>query len=397
MEGKTVKLPPVLIANYPAQRDVSKKTLLVYGHYDVQPALLEDGWHSDPWTLRKDDQGRMYARGSSDDKGPLLAWLHIVESHRRLNQELPVNLIVCTEGMEESGSEGLDDLIKREKDKAFKHVDYVCISDNYWLGTEKPCLTYGLRGVSYFLLEVHGPEANGNMHGFDLHSGVFGGTVHEPMTDLIAVMSKLVKPDGTVLVDGIMDQVAPLTDEERSRYADLDFSMQAFLESTGTNSAITEDVAQLLMRRWRQPTLSLHGIQNAFSAPGAKTVIPGNPIGKFSIRTVPNMEPALVTKLVQQYVQKVFATLGSKNVCRVTCEHAGKWWLSSPNHENYVAAAKAMQQVYAPNDKNFKPDYTREGGSIPVTLTFEQELGKNVLLFPMGKCNDGMFFTSSFH
>ncbi|KAI3633828.1 hypothetical protein MIR68_008160 [Amoeboaphelidium protococcarum] len=396
LEGETVDLPPVVLARYPKQKMDGKKTLLVYAHYDVQPAALEDGWSSEPFKLTEDAQGRLYGRGSSDDKGPLLCWINIIKAHKMLNLELPVNLLMCFEGMEESGSQGLDDLIKKEKDLYFKDADYVCISDNYWLGTEKPCLTYGLRGVQYFMVEVHGPpsEDGSRKHGFDLHSGVFGGTVHEPMVDLVNVLSSLVKPDGTILVDGLMDQVAPLTEEEEKLYKSLDFSLDAFLQSTGTKSAITEQPAEILKRRWRYPTLSVHGIQNAFSGSGEKTVIPGNPIGKFSIRTVPNMQPDEVTKCVQAHVEKVFAKLNSKNVCKVYCSHAGKWWLSSPNHENYVAATRAIQKVYAPNDPNFKPDFTREGGSIPVTLTFEETLKKNVLLFPVGRCDDGAHSTN---
>jgi Cys-Gly metallodipeptidase DUG1 len=132
--------------------------------------------------------------------------------------------------------------------------------------------------------------------------------------------------------------------------------------------------------RWRYPSLSLHGIEGAFSAPGAKTVIPARVIGKFSIRTVPNMEPADLSKLVSAYLQKTFGTLNTKNTLKVEELHAGKWWVASPDHWNYRAAGKAVERVFG-----VKPDLTREGGSIPVTLTFQDSLGKNVLLLPMGR------------
>ena len=170
---------------------------------------MEDGWDTDPFTLVEDEQHRLLGRGSSDDKGPVLGWINVVEAHKSLGIEMPVNLKFCLEGMEESGSEGLEPIIYQEADKYFKDVDSVCISDNYWLGTTKPCLTYGLRGVSYFHLTVQGPAR-------DLHSGVFGGTVHEPMTDLFALMSKLVTPDGKILVPGIYDQVRPLAGKKRN-------------------------------------------------------------------------------------------------------------------------------------------------------------------------------------
>lgn len=128
LEGQKVKLPPILLGTYGS--DPKKKTLLVYGHYDVQPALLADGWSTDPWKLTEDKEGRLFGRGASDDKGPILGWLWALESYQKLGLELPVNLKMCFEGMEESGSEGLDDLIKREAKKYFKDVDCVCISDN---------------------------------------------------------------------------------------------------------------------------------------------------------------------------------------------------------------------------------------------------------------------------
>ncbi|RKP09262.1 hypothetical protein THASP1DRAFT_28940 [Thamnocephalis sphaerospora] len=375
LEGQTIDLPPVVLGTYGT--DPNKKTLLVYGHYDVQPALKEDGWRTDPWQLTEDQQGRMFGRGSTDDKGPVLGWLCVIQAHKDLGLELPVNLKFCFEGMEESGSEGLDDVIHQEANAYFQGVDAVCISDNYWLGKTKPCLTYGLRGVSYYRITIAGP-------GQDLHSGVFGGTVHEPMTDLVNVMARLVTPEGKILVPGIMDEVAPLTDEERATYQGLEFSMKEFCAAAGSECNVHEDVEATLMHRWRYPSLSLHGIEGAFHAPGAKTVIPAKVIGKFSIRTVPNQTPARVTELVKEHVKAEFAKLNSRNTLDVDCLHDGKWWISSPNHPNFVAGARAVERVFGA-----KPDLTREGGSIPVTLTFQDALQKNVLLLPMGACDDG--------
>jgi len=357
--------------------DAAKKTVLVYGHYDVQPALLEDGWRTDPWTLTEDANGRMYGRGSTDDKGPVLGWLCVIKAHQDLGLDLPVNLKMCFEGMEESGSEGLDDMIIREADDYFKGTDCVCISDNYWLGKSQPCLTYGLRGVSYFHLTVEGP-------GQDLHSGVFGGAVHEPMTDLVYLMSRLVTPDGKILVEGVMDDVAPVTEEEMAAYKGLDFNHGDFHASISATNTIHDQEVNTLMHRWRFPSLSLHGVQGAFSAPGAKTVIPSKVIGKFSIRTVPDQDPARITAVVKAYVMKEFAKLGSKNKIQIECNHAGKWWYASPKHWNFVAAAQAVKRVFG-----VQPNLTRERGSIPVTLTFQDALKRNVLLLPMGACDDG--------
>ena len=367
-------LPPCLLGRY--GDDPKKVNVLVYGHYDVQPANKSDGWATDPFTLSIDDKGRMFGRGSTDDKGPVLGWLNAIEAHQKAGIELPVNLIMCFEGMEENGSEGLDDTIRAEAKKFFKDADVVCISDNYWLGTEKPCLTYGVRGCNYYSIDIAGPAA-------DLHSGVYGGTAHEPMTDLVRVMAGLVDESGNILIDGIKELVAPVTEEEKEVYKNIDFTMDNLYESLGSQTGLFEEKERTLMGRWRFPSLSLHGVEGAFSAPGAKTVIPAKVIGKFSIRTVPNMEPEDVDKLVFKHVKEAFAKLKTKNTLDVSLQHAGKWWVASPNHPNFTAAAKAVEKVWG-----VKPDLTREGGSIPVTLTFETATGKNVLLLPMGSSTD---------
>ena len=371
---KDLDLPPVIVARYGS--DKSKRTILVYGHYDVQPAGIEDGWATEPFELKVDEKGRMYGRGSTDDKGPVLGWLNAIEAHQKAGIDLPVNLLMCFEGMEEYGSEGLDDFIAQEADKYFKDADAVCISDNYWLGTEKPCLTYGLRGCNYYGIEISGP-------GQDLHSGVFGGSAHEPMTDLIRVMSTLVDGQGKILVPGINEMVAPVTDDEMAIYKDISFTMDNLYESLGSKTAIFHDKESTLMRRWRFPSLSLHGVEGAFASAGAKTVIPAKVIGKFSIRTVPDMVLEDVNALVEKHVQSAFSALKSPNKCKVSCVHAGKWWVASPRHWNFTAAGKAVEHVWG-----VKPDLTREGGSIPVTLTFEEKLKKCVLLLPMGSSTD---------
>jgi Cys-Gly metallodipeptidase DUG1 len=156
---------------------------------------------------------------------------------------MPVNLLVCFEGMEESGSEGLDPIIIAEAKGWFADTDVVCISDNYWLGTSKPCLTYGLRGVSYFEMTVAGPAK-------DLHSGVFGGTVHEPMTDLIAIMAKLVTPDGKIMIPGIYDDVAVLTAEEEKMYAGISFTLGDIHQAVGNVNTIHDAEKDALMARW---------------------------------------------------------------------------------------------------------------------------------------------------
>lgn len=381
LEGQELDLPPVLLGEY--GNDPKKKTILVYGHYDVQPALKSDGWNTEPFVLEEDKAtGRLYGRGSSDDKGPVLGWVNVIEAHTKTQTELPVNLKMVFEGMEESGSNGLEELVVKESKGFLADVDAVCISDNYWLGTTTPCITYGLRGLAYFKVSISGP-------GQDLHSGVFGGCVHEPMTDLFALFSKLVTPEGEILIPGIKDHVAPLTPEEKKRYDVIDITVKDFESAVGAPVTISQDKATVLMGRMRYPSLSIHGIEGAFSAAGAKTVIPASVHGKFSIRLVPNLTPEVVGKLVAAYLEAEFAKLGSKNKLNVEMLSGGKPWVASIDHWNYVAATKATEAIY-----NKTPDYTREGGSIPITLTFAESLGKNVLLLPMGRGDDGAHSTN---
>uniref|UniRef100_A0A672J2X8 Peptidase M20 dimerisation domain-containing protein n=1 Tax=Salarias fasciatus TaxID=181472 RepID=A0A672J2X8_SALFA len=365
--GEEIPLPPIVLGQLGS--DPGKKTVCIYGHLDVQPASIDDGWDTDPFTLVEKD-GKLYGRGSTDDKGPVLAWFNCIE-------ELPINIKFCFEGMEESGSEGLDDLVFARKDTFLKDVDYVCISDNYWLGKTKPCITYGLRGICYFFIEVECGEK-------DLHSGVFGGSVHEAMTDLIALMGSLVDKRGRILVPGILDSVAPLTEDEKKQYENIEFDLHEYRKDVGVGKLLHDTKELILMHRWRYPSLSLHGIEGAFAEAGAKTVIPRKVIGKFSIRLVPDMDPKVVEKQVIDHLQSKFNELGSPNKMKVDMGHGAKAWVSDFNHPHYMAGRKAMKTVFG-----VEPDLTREGGSIPVTLTFQEATGRNVMLLPVGSSDDG--------
>ena len=235
--------------------------------------------------------GKLYGRGSTDDKGPALGWIHALEGYQACGIDVPVNVKFCFEGnhtvfnltlkhclllgMEESGSEGLDELLLSEKGKFFLNgVDFVCISDNFWLGTDKPCLTYGVRGICYFYIDVECCAK-------DLHSGVFGGTVHEAMSDLIYMLNTLLDGDGNILIEGIHKDVAAVSEDEKSMYDGLNFDLNEFMGDIGvTNLTTGKDKVKTLMARWRFPSLSLHGIQGAFAEPGSKTVIPRKVTGK---------------------------------------------------------------------------------------------------------------------
>jgi len=368
-DGAKIPLPPLVFGNL--GNDKNKKTVLIYGHLDVQPASLSDGWDFEPFKLTEYD-GKLYGRGSTDDKGPVLDWINAIEAYQELNQEIPINIKFCFEGMEESGSENLDQTLEKRKETFLKDVDFVCISDNYWLGTNKPCLTYGLRGICYFFIEVESSTK-------DLHSGVFGGSVNESMIDLVFLLNELVDNKGKILIPGIYDSVKPITTEERKLYEKIDFCTKSYLNESGCFDLIHENKIDTLMNRWRNPSLSIHGIQGAFDGSGAKTVIPRKVIGKFSIRIVPDQNPNEIEKAVVEHLQKKFEERKSPNKLKVFMYHGAKSWLSDFNHPHYQAAKNAIMKVF-----DIEPDFTREGGSIPVTLTFQELTGKNVLLLPIG-------------
>ncbi|CAG0898011.1 unnamed protein product, partial [Cyprideis torosa] len=303
-DGDVIPLPPVLLGSL--GNDPAKVTLVLYGHLDVQPASKSDGWDTEPFELTEKD-GKLFGRGASDDKGPVLGWIHVIEAFKNTGVDLPVNLKFVFEGMEESGSEGLDDLLEQRSSSFFKGVDYVCISDNYWLGTEKPCLTYGLRGNVYFFIEVECADK-------DLHSGVFGGVVHEAMADLVYLMNQLLGMDGKILIPGVYDTVAPLTKEEEELYEKMDFDPEKLRSDIGCKCLNNEGKKEaVLMAKMRNPTLSLHGIEGAFSDAGCKTVIPRKVIGKFSLRIVPNQTVEGITKLTEDYINSLWEARKSPN------------------------------------------------------------------------------------
>ncbi|KAI6126896.1 hypothetical protein F5141DRAFT_1186199 [Pisolithus sp. B1] len=350
MRSQRLPLPPAILGKL--GEDKNKRTVLIYGHYDVQPVNRTVGIQirSNSSSIKKG--GKLIGRGATDDKGPILGWLNVIQAHKSLGLDMPVNLRFCFEGMEENGSEGLDECVIDE-------VNCVCISDNYWLNTRTPALTYGLRGIAYFSINVTGP-------GQDLHSGLFGRMVHEPMTDLIKLMSRLVDNNGNILIPGVDEMVPPPTPEEVDLYKKMDYTTADVEEAAGGPIAMSEDKVTALMARMRSPSLSLHGIEGAFSAAGCKTVIPSKVGGKFSIRLVPPQTPEKIIPLVNAYLESEFR----------------QPWVADVKHWNFEAAKRAIEAIYQKT-----PDYTREGGSIPPWAV-------NVLLLPMGRADDGAHSTN---
>lgn len=238
--------------------------------------------------------------------------------------------------MEESGSTGLHQLVRAKKDCFLSNVDYFCISDSYWLGTSRPCLTYGLRGNVYFCVSIRGARK-------DLHSGVYGGAVHEAMNDLVHLLAKLTDAQGNILVPGVMDQVRPMSSEEKATLESLDFDVSAFCSEVGANRLRFEDKVNILAHRWRFPALSIHGIEGAFHGPGSKTVIPSEVVGKFSIRLVPDQNPEDISNKVYQYLEQEFAKLNTPNSMNISNPKKSSPWIGDISENNFVAGKMAIK------------------------------------------------------
>ncbi|CAK5282270.1 unnamed protein product [Mycena citricolor] len=368
----TLPLPPAILGRI--GDDKSKKTVLLYGHFDVQPAAKSDGWDTDPFVLVEEKDGRLVGRGSTDDKGPILGWLNVLQWHHETKTPLPVNLLFCFEGMEENGSEGLDELVIKEKDGWFKDADCVCIvsvrSCNAGTSVDRTrATTTGLTlGPGTHVRSAWACLLQAQRHWSWTRSALWclRTYVHEPMTDLISIMSKLVSPTGEILIPGVDDMVKAADMEERAIYEQLNYSIEDVESGAGGKIALSDDKATVLMGRMRLPSLSLHGL------------------GQVLDPTPDSVEP-----LVKSYIQSEFDKLGSKNTLEIELLHSGKPWVTDYKHWNFAAAITATEEIY-----KTKPDLTREGGSIPVTLTFAEALGANVLLLPMGRGDDGAHSTN---
>ncbi|XP_061392242.1 cytosolic non-specific dipeptidase-like [Musca vetustissima] len=376
VDGKRIPFPNVILADL--GKDPNKKTIVVYGHLDVQPASKEDGWNTEPFELTEKD-GKLYGRGATDNKGPVVCWMNVIEAYQKLGIELPVNVKFIFEGMEESDrDELLVNLVEARKNDFLANTDFVCITDNYWLGKNRPCLGYGLRGIVCYNVEVECARQ-------DLHSGVFGGSVYEAMSDLCWLLSTLVDKETNITIPGIERDIVPLLPIENEMYESIDYDVQDYKNVVGANRLPhNENKTRILMARWRYPALSIHGIEGAYYEPGFKTVIPGKVIGKFSIRLVPNQDIEHINECVTKYLNEKWAERGSPNILNVSLVSTVKPWTENPHHPHYEAAKTAIRHVY-----NVEPDMTREGCSVSIALSLQEATGKNVILIPLGACDDG--------
>jgi acetylornithine deacetylase/succinyl-diaminopimelate desuccinylase-like protein len=349
--------------------DEKAPTILVYGHYDVQPADPLNLWHSPPFEPVIKDE-KIYARGSCDDKGQMYMHVKAFESMVR-NNSLPCNVKFLIEGEEEVGSANLGEFVKNNKEKL--KADVITISDTSMIANDVPSITIGLRGLSYVEVEVTGPNR-------DLHSGVYGGAVPNPIQILCEMIASMKDKKNRITIPGFYDDVEKISKSERKEMAKAPFKEGAYKKDLGIAKIVGEKGYTSMERVSIRPTFELNGIWGGYTGEGAKTVLPSKAYAKISMRLVPNQKSDKITRLFTKYFQKI----APKSVkVKVTPHHGGEAVVTPTDSIAYKAASMAMEETFGK-----KPIPTREGGSIPIVALFEKELGLKSVLMGFGLNSD---------
>lgn len=344
-------------------------TVLIYGHYDVQPADPLELWETPPFepSVRGDN---LHARGASDMKGQVVATLKAIEAIVA-NESLPVNVKFMLEGEEEIGSPSLYGFMESHKD--LLAADFCLNPDAGMLGKELPSITYALRGLAYFEVHVEGPT-------HDLHSGIFGGAVRNPANTLATLIAGMKDADGRIQLPGFYDDVRSLDEEERAALARLPMKDDFYLEKTGAPALWGEKGYTPVERTGARPTLDVNGLLSGFTGEGAKTVLPANAMAKISMRLVPNQTPAAVYEQLVQYMEE---NAPEGITWHIKIEHGGKPSISKRNGIGVRAMAKALNDVWG-----VEPLFKREGGSIPVVANMQDLLDMESVLTGFGLPDD---------
>ena len=341
-------------------------TILFYGHYDVQPVDPVDQWTTPPFEATVRD-GEIYARGAADDKGQVFMHIKAVEAHLKKNGRLPLNIKFFIEGEEEVGSVHLDDFVRSHKQELSS--DVVVISDSPMFDRGIPSICYGLRGLTYFQIDVRGTKT-------DLHSGSFGGAVANPAFVLAQMLAQMKDRSGRIRIPGFYDDVRDLSEAERAEWKKLPFNETKYRKDLGAPRLYGETGYSTLERVWARPTFEVNGLLSGFTGEGAKTVLPATAMAKVSMRLVPDQDPQKIGDLFEAHIRKI----APKTVdVKTTRMHGGKPWMTEFNNKYVRAAGRAIEQGFGKS-----PVFNREGGSIPVVSTFQQELGVPSVLFGVG-------------
>ena len=343
-----------------------KPTILFYGHYDVQPVDPVNLWTSPPFEATVRD-GEIYARGAADDKGQVFMHIKAIEAHLKKNGSLPINMKFFIEGEEEVGSAHLDEFVRGHKQELT--ADVVVISDSPMFDRGIPSICYGLRGLAYFQIDLRGTRS-------DLHSGSFGGAVANPAFVLGQILAQMKDRSGHIKIPGFYDDVRPLSDAERAEWKKLPFNETKYRKELGAPRLFGESGYSTLERVWARPTFEVNGLLSGFTGEGAKTVLPATAMAKVSMRLVPDQHPDKVAQLFEAYLNKI----APKTVeLKLTRMHGGKPWMTEFDNKFVRAAGKAIERGFGQ-----APVFNREGGSIPVVSTFQEELGLPSVLFGVG-------------
>ena len=357
--------------------DKNLPTVLVYGHYDVQPADPLELWESGPFepvvkATELHPEGAIFARGSADDKGQFFMHVKAFEAMMKTNS-LPCNIKFIIEGEEEVGSVSLADFLKENKEKLA--CDVILISDTHIYSNEQPTVTTGLRGLSYMEVEVEGPNR-------DLHSGLYGGAVPNPINVLAEMIAKLHDKDGKITIDGFYDNVEIVSAEDRAEMNKLKDNPEEFKKSIGLSGIEGETGYTTLERTSIRPTLDCNGIWGGYIGEGAITVIPSKAFAKISMRLVPYQTDEEITEKFTKYFEKI-APASVK--VKVTPHHGGMPYVLPSDTKEFLAAKKAMEKAFG---KEVLP--YRSGGSIPITSLFEKILGAKSVLMGFGLDSDAI-------
>jgi len=351
--------------------DASKPTVLVYGHYDVQPVDPLNLWTTPPFEPEV-RAGKIYARGACDDKGQMFMHAKAFEAMFAEN-ELPCNVKFIIEGEEEVGSSNLGEFLEKYKEKL--KADIVLVSDTSMISLENPSIETGLRGLAYMEVEVTGPSR-------DLHSGVYGGAVANPITILAQMIAQLHDENNHITIDGFYDDVIALTTEERKALNEAPFSLDEFKKDLSIEEVWGEKDYTTLERTGIRPTLELNGIWGGYTGEGAKTVLPSKAYAKISMRLVPNQKSGKIAQLFTSHFEK----LAPKGVSvKVTEHHGGEPVVTPTDSKAYKAAEMALERTFGK-----KPIPTRGGGSIPIIALFEKVLGLKTILLGFGLDTDAI-------
>lgn len=343
-----------------------KPTVLIYGHYDVQPVDPLELWDNPPFDPVIKD-GKIFARGATDDKGQMFMHIKSVEAFFKTVGSLPVNVKFIIEGEEEVGSESLEKFVNNNKEKL--KCDAVLVSDTALYDEGVPTLTYGLRGLCYMELEVTGPNR-------DLHSGSFGGAVENPINALAEIISKLKDSNGRIKIPHFYDDVKSLTKKERENFKRLKFSEKKYAKMLGVKKLFGEKGYSTLERTWARPTLDCNGIIGGFIEDGAKTVLPSKAKAKISMRLVPNQDPEKIAKLFTAYVKKIAPETVKVKISNLHGAYPVLTPLDSPAT---MAASEAIGQAFGK-----KTVFMREGGSVPIVTVFDKKLKVPTVLMGLG-------------